>query len=642
MDASSFFTESLQPWALGIKEAARDVTGVMDGKLIGYRSGWANLDSMLRLIPGELTVVGARAGTGKCLGKGTRVVMYDGTLKPVEDVQVGDLLMGADSTPRHVLSLGRGREMMYWVHQTGGISYRVNEGHVLSLRRSYAENARNKGDILNIPVSEVIQKGRGFFSRYKGYKVPIQFAEQPVPVDPYFLGLWLGDGKSDAVRIYNQDREVVAYLHEYAEQRSEVVTVGDSHRCPHYTIGRGFRGGSYAQRADTLQALLRTLNVLGNKHIPHIYLRNTTECRLALLAGLLDSDGHLGATGYYEITLKLKRLVDQAKFLADSLGYRTHVAERVVRSQHGTEVKVWRLTISGDLDRIPCRISRKCALPRRSVKDWRMSGITIEPDCVDDYYGFVLDGDHLFLLEDMTVTHNTAFAMQLAENVMKQMIANGDEGLIVIFSAEMSSSALAKRTACGLAGVPVWKVDNGEITKEEGRRVLAKLRELEAWPFVVDQTTAPTVEHMIDQIQVYADEAPIRLVMFDYMELAGEFAKEESQRVAKIGRGLHGLARKYNCPVVAISQLNRDIERRAKKKPMLSDLMHGGEREPDRVVMLVRPSLFDETEDERIVNVYMVKNRNAKQGETVLLFDAPNMRFRSAQVTRTELNPQEA
>lgn len=239
-------------------------------------------------------------------------------------------------------------------------------------------------------------------------------------------------------------------------------------------------------------------------------------------------------------------------------------------------------------------------------------------------------------------TGKTAFAMQLAENVMKQMIANGDEGLIVIFSAEMSSSALAKRTACGLAGVPVWKVDNGEITKEEGRRVLAKLRELEAWPFVVDQTTAPTVEHMIEQIQVYADEAPIRLVMFDYMELAGEFAKEESQRVAKIGRGLHGLARKYNCPVVAISQLNRDIERRAKKKPMLSDLMHGGEREPDRVVMLVRPSLFDETEDERIVNVYMVKNRNAKQGETVLLFDAPNMRFQSAQVTRTELNPREA
>jgi len=227
-------------------------------------------------------------------------------------------------------------------------------------------------------------------------------------------------------------------------------------------------------------------------------------------------------------------------------------------------------------------------------------------------------------------TGKTAFAMQLAENVMKQMIANGDEGLIVIFSAEMSANSLAKRTACGLAGVPVWKVDNGEITKEEGRRVLEKLRELEAWPFVVDQTTAPTVEHMIEQIQVYADEAPIRLVMFDYMELAGEFAKEESQRVAKIGRGLHGLARKYNCPVVAISQLNRDIERRA--------LMHGGEREPDRVVMLVRPSLFDETEDERIVNVYMVKNRNAKQGETVLLFDAPNMRFQSAQVVRHDLN----
>ncbi len=255
-----------------------------------------------------------------------------------------------------------------------------------------------------------------------------------------------------------------------------------------------------------------------------------------------------------------------------------------------------------------------------------------------------LDGMLRLIPGELTVvgaragTGKTAFGMQLAENVMKQMVANGDEGLIVIFSAEMSANSLAKRTACGLAGVPVWKVDNGEITKEEGRRVLEKLRELEAWPFVVDQTTAPTVEHMIEQIQIYADEAPIRLVMFDYMELAGEFAKEESQRVAKIGRGLHGLSRKYNCPVVALSQLNRDIERRAKKKPMLSDLMHGGEREPDRVVMLVRPYLFDESEDERIVNVYMVKNRNAKQGETTLLFDAPNMRFQSAQVVRHDLN----
>jgi replicative DNA helicase len=99
-------------------------------------------------------------------------------------------------------------------------------------------------------------------------------------------------------------------------------------------------------------------------------------------------------------------------------------------------------------------------------------------------------------------TGKTAFGMQLAENVMKQMVANRDEGLIVVFSAEMSSSALAKRTACGLAGVPVWKVDNGDITKAEGQRILEKLRELEAWPFVVDQTTAPTLEHMIDQMQV--------------------------------------------------------------------------------------------------------------------------------------------
>ena len=72
---------------------------------------------------------------GKCLAKGTQVMMFDGTLKNVEDINVNDLLMGDDSTPRRVLSLARGREQMYWVRQKHGIDYRVNESHILSLKR---------------------------------------------------------------------------------------------------------------------------------------------------------------------------------------------------------------------------------------------------------------------------------------------------------------------------------------------------------------------------------------------------------------------------------------------------------------------------------------------------------------------------
>ena len=115
-------------------------TGVPTGFTVLDRltSGWQKSD---------LVIIAARPGMGKCLGKGTKVVMYDGTLKKVEDVAAGDLLMGNDSTPRKVLSIARGREKMYWIRQNKGIDYRVNESHILSLKRSRTEGTHTNGEI---------------------------------------------------------------------------------------------------------------------------------------------------------------------------------------------------------------------------------------------------------------------------------------------------------------------------------------------------------------------------------------------------------------------------------------------------------------------------------------------------------------
>jgi len=120
-----------------------------NSKLIGVDTGFRNLNEKTSGFgKGDLVIVAARPAMGKCLGKGTKVVMYDGTLKRVEDVKVGDLLMGDDSTPRRVLSLARGREEMYWVRQNKGVDYRVNKSHILSLKRSRNEGKYKHGDIL--------------------------------------------------------------------------------------------------------------------------------------------------------------------------------------------------------------------------------------------------------------------------------------------------------------------------------------------------------------------------------------------------------------------------------------------------------------------------------------------------------------
>lgn len=635
LDIDLFFRENLQPSAFAVQRARERLKALQSGA-VGFKTRLPALDEYVRLMPGQLLTIAGRSGTGKCLGKGTRVVMYDGTLKNVEDVRVDDLLMGADSTSRRVLALGRGREMMYWIHQTGGVSYRVNEGHILSLRRARTEGLHRRGDILNISVAEAKGKGSGFYARYKGYKVAIEFAEQPVPVDPYFLGLWLGDGKSEGSHIYTKDTEIVDYLNEYATQRGEVVTTVDLKRpCPAYRIGRGHRGGSHEQRAGTLQAELNKLGVLNNKHIPIIYLRNSTENRLALLAGLLDSDGHLGRTGCYEISSKLERLATEIKFLADSLGFRTSIAERIARSQNGTSVKVWRVFISGDIDRIPCRVVRKRAAPRRTLKDWRTSGIRIEPDCVDDYYGFVLDGDRLFLLEDMTVTHNTAFGMQLVNSILVQMRERDDPGVVCVFSAEMDGEALMLREACAVEKISFWRVQTGDCREEEYRRLDKRLEQMGDTRLFIDESPAPTLEHMTAQLKALADDGrAIALVLFDYTELAGEFDREESRRVNKISRGLATLAKKFACPVVTLSQLNRDIEARSEKTPSMRDLMHGGERDAACIVILVRPWMYDKSAPRELVNAHVVKNRFGPQGEAKLGFDETSLRFYSVKVQK--------
>ncbi len=110
---------------------------------------------------------------------------------------------------------------------------------------------------------------------------------------------------------------------------------------------------------------MRKLNVMQNKHIPQVYLSNSTRNRLALLAGLIDSDGHyLEQSNGYEITQKNRHLAEQIKFMCDSIGFRTSlISKKAIISSIGYEAEVHRVRIYGDIDRVPVRIERKKRSP---------------------------------------------------------------------------------------------------------------------------------------------------------------------------------------------------------------------------------------------------------------------------------------
>lgn len=130
-------------------------------------------------------------GMGKCLGKNTPILMYDGTIKLVQNVKVGDQIMGDDSTPRNVLSLAHGRETMYKVHEMGDgdSSYIVNESHILSLK----QGPNRKDPVVDISVKDYLhgENENGVNNVLYGYRVPIIFPEEEMLFDPYSYGKML-------------------------------------------------------------------------------------------------------------------------------------------------------------------------------------------------------------------------------------------------------------------------------------------------------------------------------------------------------------------------------------------------------------------------------------------------------------------
>ncbi len=606
-----------------------------EGNITGAATGFTDFDELTSgLQPADLIIVAGRPSMGKCFGKGTRILMYSGETKAVEDIQVGDRLMGDDSTPRQVLSLARGREAMYWVRQNKALDYRVNEAHILSLKRSRNEGRHNNGDVLNIPLTDYLKASTKFQSNYKGYKVAVEFAEQPLPVCPYFLGLWLGDGVSAAVDIATTDTEVIDYLRAYAAELDLHLTeklakdnLGND-KCPLYSISSQLRGNH--QNNFSLQKILRELNLLNNKHIPPLFLANSRANRLKLLAGLIDSDGHY-AHKYkvYEITQKNAALATEIKFLCDSLGFRTSlIAKQASIKTTGYQCTVYRLRFSGDINAIPVRITRKKAAVWTCNRTWQQTGIRIEYDREDDYYGFVCDGNRLFLLEDMTVVHNTTIAMNMAENVA----IKGDKP-VAVFSMEMPGDSLAMRMMSSLGRIDQHRIRTGKLEDDEWPRLTSAINILAETKLFIDDTPALTPTEVRSRARRLAREhGQLGLIVLDYLQLMQSPSSGENrvQQISDISRGLKALAKELNVPVVALSQLNRNLEQRPNKRPMMSDLRESGaiEQDADLIVFVYRDEVYNEdSPDKGIAEIIIGKQRNGPLGTVRLTFLGQFTRF---------------
>lgn len=397
------------------------------------------------LLPGNTTVLLAPSNIGKCHGINTPVIMFDGTVKMVQDINVGDQLMGPDGTPRNVLSTTKGfGDMFEVVPKSGGDSFTCNDVHVLSLKCSVDKEPKKrkrvrslkpagngeqriwKGDIVNIPLDEYLKKSKEWKKRMKLWRTSLEFKEQDLPIDPYVLGMWLGDGHSHTATLTTMDDELKGEWYSWVMANGDGVSVYSKVNNKANVYAAVSRTSSNDKRYSIkFNNKLRSLDLLNNKHIPYSYLVSSRIQRLKLLAGLIDTDGNLSYTGkdkksapVFEITQKNEKLANDIAYLARSLGFKVKVEKCKKSCQTGAIGIYNRLIIFGKLSEIPTKLARKQS--KDCTKSPLTSGFVVKPIGKGDYYGFTLDGDHLYLLGDFTVTHNTSVCITIAaQNVLR-------------------------------------------------------------------------------------------------------------------------------------------------------------------------------------------------------------------------------
>lgn len=354
-----------------------------------------------------------------CHAPGTQVIMYDGTLKNVEDIIVGDVLMGDDGTPRNVIELHSGEQQMYKIIPNVGDEQIVNANHTLYgkhrdyNKKTYTEFTMRTEDYYNM----VFEQPRKKDSYKLVHSDKISFPHQEVPIDPYIFGFWLGDGNSDKARFTTEDQEIIDYLVNYGNQCNYDVRITDcenTKKCKHiYYVSKTTKNEFHEK--------LRNLNVLNNKHIPNCYLYNNREVLLQLLAGLIDSGGTYNKDRYtIEFTQceERKHIVDQMEYICHLLGMSVSRDVRIPKERklNGKIIKgginQYRLKLLYGHSQIPSKLSRKQSIDRtdgksKSQLDRLDTPFKIEKLGVGKYYGFSLDGNQLFLLKDFTVCHNS-------------------------------------------------------------------------------------------------------------------------------------------------------------------------------------------------------------------------------------------
>ncbi len=355
-----------------------------------------------------------------CHAAGHGILLHDGSVKKVEDIRVGEYLMGPDSLPRCVLALARGRQEMRKIIPNQGESFVVNKDHKLLMRVTRAGTAdrdfpcnEKKDEVVTITQYE--DASNWFKHRRKIQRCSVEFSEQKLPLDPYFIGLLLGDGSTvnGTFNLTSADFEIEDYFRTYVESLGLVFKKIPKHGTDAVTL-KAVVLNNTRSTPNKVTEILRNLDIQEKrayeKSIPFIYKTASVQQRLELLAGILDTDAHYSVRdNTFQYCSSSYQLAKDTLYLIRSLGFRGQILKRSTTCRDA-----YIINITGNLNQIPTKVARKKAAPSSKQKDCLVTGFKVEKLPEDNYYGFTLSGDHLYLDENFVVHHNTGKSVVIA------------------------------------------------------------------------------------------------------------------------------------------------------------------------------------------------------------------------------------
>ena len=614
-------------------ERKEHVTGVATGfeKLDLETSGFQ---------PSDFIIIAGRPSMGKAQPLDAKVKTTTGWTR-MGDLRLGDELASVDG--RRSLVSGtfpQGSKPVYRVMFSDGRSTRCTGEHLWRVHyRGWPEPRVLDTDRVATMLRTKRYQHRLWVDAPSG-----DFGHsETLPVDPYVLGALLGDGtplSGSTLRFSTAQNEMLERILERAAPVFALRAAGGYDWRIVQAEG-AHRRGVAGVTTNGLMDALRHLGLWGKraetKFIPDIYLNASRVARVELLRGLMDTDGWVERWGSTRFCSTSEQLARQVANLVRSLGgWCTVRSRRTTYNSRGTRKRGRPAFVCNihygepkTIFHLSAKRHRALPAPRRQ---WRPVFVAIDPvGAAETQCIAVTHPSRLYVTDDYVVTHNTAFALNVAQHVGIAL-----RGRVLVLSLEMSAQQIVQRMLCSEAKVDSQAVRTGYLTSSDWHRLTAAAGRLSEASIFIDDSPGLTVLEARAKARRMKAEHGLDLLIIDYLQLMRGRAAMESrqQEISEISRSLKALAKELNVPVVALSQLSRAVEARQARefKPQLSDLRESGalEQDSDVILFLYRPSQYKEDlppDEKNIAEVIIGKQRNGPVGTVRVVFLPQYARF---------------